>query len=641
MKTNLTTEDAARRGERGAALVTTLLVSLLVLGMGAALILTTSMTTTTAAEATGETQAYVAAEAGIQATLNVLRGNVAPNDAVTNPSGGIADANKISFRRAVTRSTSNDADDPATAPIRLSRWLPYSYTSTGSTYPDRVPVSPAASYSPLTGTAYAVVVSDPDNSHVTSFTTKGTFAYSGDPTKAGAVTNNADGSCSIKFYPAAASANSVTITYSPKTVSNLTTYPAVASDLGTLTVAVEGVGATVPDGITFTLTVTQTKPYAGTEKFKATLVKDMAISLAASTAYFTFDYKSGAIYGTRYLFTSLLNNPDANSLLLNSPAVSGGVTTLSASVTAGDPKRLLITSYGYGPRGAYKQLAAMVDRFRYDLDPPAPIVIRGADPTSTGATPDQMSFELGMSNSKKYTGEDNAGVEATKAAVAISLYDYAEAKDGINKGSTVIQPQLNILDIDTIPSPWPTGNTRLSPVPDPVPDYARTPEFLETADKARLFLDEMEAAARGTDTDVRADGRYYTSCTQFNGMAGDDNPYTPKLTFVDGNCDLEGGAGLLIVTGNLVLKGNDDFKGVIVVLGNGNVTRDGGGNGKIHGSWLVGRLIRNPVGTQSTLFLAPTFDVSGGGTGEFRFDSNKVRDANNLMGGRITGIVEF
>ncbi|HEV2763599.1 MAG TPA: hypothetical protein VGV38_11530, partial [Pyrinomonadaceae bacterium] len=151
MKTTLTTEASARcrRGERGAALVTTLLASLLVLGMGGALILTTAMTTTTAVEAAGESQAYAAAEAGIQATLNVLRGNVAPSPLfTTNPTGSIADGNKINFRRAIDRAFSNLSTDPTSAPLRLSRWLPYSYTPSGSPYPDRVPIG-GGTYSPL------------------------------------------------------------------------------------------------------------------------------------------------------------------------------------------------------------------------------------------------------------------------------------------------------------------------------------------------------------------------------------------------------------------------------------------------------------------------------------------------------------
>src|SRR6266699_3565784 len=68
-----------RANERGAALITVLLFSMLLLATGGALIMTTALSATGAVDASAETQAYYAAEAGTQATLAVLRGNVAPN----------------------------------------------------------------------------------------------------------------------------------------------------------------------------------------------------------------------------------------------------------------------------------------------------------------------------------------------------------------------------------------------------------------------------------------------------------------------------------------------------------------------------------------------------------------------------------
>jgi hypothetical protein len=77
MRMNPTPEHdcAARRGERGAALVTTLLLSTLLLLAGGALIVKTSGSVGVAYDATSEMQAYYAAEAGLQSALNVLRGN--------------------------------------------------------------------------------------------------------------------------------------------------------------------------------------------------------------------------------------------------------------------------------------------------------------------------------------------------------------------------------------------------------------------------------------------------------------------------------------------------------------------------------------------------------------------------------------
>jgi len=75
-----------RAGERGAALITAVLLSLLLLAAGGILILTTTMTGITARDSTAEMQAYYAAEAGIARTLEVLRGNVQSNPTGTRAS---------------------------------------------------------------------------------------------------------------------------------------------------------------------------------------------------------------------------------------------------------------------------------------------------------------------------------------------------------------------------------------------------------------------------------------------------------------------------------------------------------------------------------------------------------------------------
>src|SRR4026207_970130 len=81
----------SRTGERGAALITAVLLSLLLLAAGGILILTSTMTGITARDSTAEMQAYYAAEAGVARVLEVLRGNVQ-----SSPSG-----TRASFRNVV------------------------------------------------------------------------------------------------------------------------------------------------------------------------------------------------------------------------------------------------------------------------------------------------------------------------------------------------------------------------------------------------------------------------------------------------------------------------------------------------------------------------------------------------------------
>ena len=84
-----------RSNEKGAALITAVLLSLLLLAAGGTLILTTTMTGITARDSTVEMQAYYAAEAGVSRALEVLRGNVE-----SNPSG-----TRASFRNVVCSPT--------------------------------------------------------------------------------------------------------------------------------------------------------------------------------------------------------------------------------------------------------------------------------------------------------------------------------------------------------------------------------------------------------------------------------------------------------------------------------------------------------------------------------------------------------
>jgi len=403
-----------KKGERGAALITVLFISTLLLAAGGALILVTSTASRTAIDSTAEMQAYYSAEAGLETSLNVLRGNLAPNASM--PAG-----TQISFRNAVTLSTSNLSTDTSTR-ARLSGWLNYSGTN-----PDRVPLT--AGYTPMTGLAYGVDVSDPDNT----------------------------------------------------------------------------------------------------------------------------------------------------------PALSG------------EPSRLLLRVTGYGPKGAVKRLELIVKRTNFDYSPPAMLLMRGKKDCSN------LTFTIGNSNAKNYTGQDHSGTATLPAFGATCGGNETNEQDAITKGATVGNPQTHTFADPALPA------------------------WLQTADQARGFLADEKANAI-------EQGRYFTT---FTGYAGSDA--SPALTFVDGSCTLDGGAGLLIVTGHLEMNGNPNFNGLILVLGNGTVNRDGAGNGTVYGAMAVASF--DPTGTGD--FLAPTFTTNGGGNMTMQYDSAALRRALNLAGPRVLGVHEY
>jgi len=89
------------------------------------------------------------------------------------------------------------------------------------------------------------------------------------------------------------------------------------------------------------------------------------------------------------------------------------------------------------------------------------------------------------------------------------------------------------------------------------------------------------------------------------------------------------------VTGTLTLRGNPNFNGVILVLGEGKLLRNGGGNGDIFGAITIAAFNRTSGG-----FTTPTFQTNGGGNSTIQYDSSAlnmgITSANN-----VSGIREF
>lgn len=587
------TSRSRRHHERGAALIMMLLISMLLLAAGGALIMTTSMTATSVYDSTPEAQAYYAAETGLEDTLNVLRGNRAPSAAPSCVPAITDEPQKISFRRALMGCASNAAGDPAT-PLRLSRWLDYD-----DEFTDRVAISP--DYNPVNGTAYSISLRDPDNSTRVGYTVTGKFGNNGTVLSIGGGT----------------------LTYTPPPPTSATASPTVAGSLGTVNASYP-LGLTVAVDTTLTLNINQVSPWPATYTVLGR-VTGIIGPLGLKTVAIDFNEATVVLAGTVMQLVP--------SLPLNAGITpTGANTNVPVQITAPEPRRLIVSSIGYGPKGARKHLEMTLDNFNFLIRPPSPICIRGSDNVN-----DPLTFSLGNSAASEYLGIDASGKQPTAPAVAITLHDWDSGISAVNgTNGTVSNPKLAILDHTIPPSmqadPDPVPNPWVSPTPVPAqpPPPAVTPDFLRTAQEARRFLygDNGNGGLRAT---AKTQKRYFTT---FNGIAGDYDD--GGFTFVDGNCELDGGGGLLIVTGNLEITGNDDFRGIIMVMGNGNVSRKGSGNGNVLGSWIVARFPLSGNGG----FLAPTFNANGGGTGRFQFDWDAIVMANRAVGLSITGITE-
>jgi Tfp pilus assembly protein PilX len=268
------------------------------------------------------------------------------------------------------------------------------------------------------------------------------------------------------------------------------------------------------------------------------------------------------------------------------------------------PSRLLIQTTGYGPRGARKQMSMIVARAAFDPFVPAMMTLVG---TPGGAPP--MSFDSGNSANHIFSGADHA---CTVGPCPSPLPAF---------GTT------NLID-NTQATADAAGNTTSSPAAAIV----TLPAYLQSPAATRTFLDQMQAlailgAANGTATYLP------------NGGSG--NP--TGFTFVKGDYTMGSGSGsgLLIVTGELTTNGSTDFRGLVLVLGEGAINRDGGGGGAFYGATFVAKVDWPAQSPALTHFGAPFFNFNGAGNATMQYDSSATDDAFNLLPAPVLGVCEY
>ncbi len=563
----------SRAGERGAALVTMLLVSVLLLGAGGALIMTTMMSANNSLASTAEMQAYYVAESGMQSALNALRGNTKP----------LINANdRMSFRTAIIPSISNGGNSGTP---RFAGWLPYNDPSDANSL---VPITVGT----ITA-GYRVTVENMDpNSHIVQFETS-------------AIIDGGDaGKTYQKTFGTVGGTDEVTIRYSGQPATNLSPDPnnfplTLDSALGSF--VIERPVSSTADNVAiaktgFEITITQSLPWAATTTLEGTFEGE--VDSTGTTVKVTFDKATVRADGTTYA----LNLASGTQVLDLAYTSSPSTTNIPAKVTSPDPKRLLIKSYGFGPQGSEKRLEMMVTKANFEFETPAGVTLRGADDCSA------LSLDTGSSGAKWYSGIDKAGVEPQRPAFAVTPCDEDDAKAGIVKPDTVVDPEVGLLGDD-----------------DTTPGTVETPSFLDNANKARAYLSALQDKASTLN-------RYFKPSSS---LTIADSVNAPMFTFVDGDCDLTSGSGFLVVTGTLTMRGNTDFKGVILVLGKGELIRNGGGNGEILGGITIAAFNRNGGN-----FTAPTFNTSGGGNSNVQYDSSALTTAVG-SGQNVSGIREF
>jgi hypothetical protein len=556
--------------ESGAALVTVLMISVL-LGIACiAMLSAVGANSRNSTDVLSETKAYYAAESGLQATINVLRGNTCPNPLFATPIGKCKSPpdtsksdpeNDISYTKAVDSLISNITGEESMN-ARLSRWITYNYPTSGT--PDRVVIGQLpADYTPNSGAAYSVFVTDPDNTKDST-----TFSTVGTPVS----------------FPSADAANKITISFTNVTsctisfINNTHCEPNANTPnplLSTLQITTFGSGPTTPWTANILINYTITSPRKGTRTLRGT------ISKASSTEPVIVKFSNNTLMSSDVkLCQTATANPCTS--FTKPLTLAAGVTTsvpIYMHTSAIDPYRLKVTSTGYGPNGATKQLEAIIENnfFDYSLTP-TPFMLQGNG--------DGLVFNPGNSGAYSISGMDTA--------------------------SGISVPSIGVIDqiaLNAVINGLPNNSSNITPPPAIITDV---PDWLATPQKLDALVSRLRTTAQNS-------GRYYLNPTQNIEYVGDYANST-GITFCEGNCTVGvDGGGILVVTGKLINLGGWDFRGLIIVTGAEGWSRDGGGYGKIDGNVVIAPYA--PANLVSNIFsLPPKYNVTGGGTSDTTFN---------------------
>ncbi len=347
--------------------------------------------------------------------------------------------------------------------------------------------------------------------------------------------------------------------------------------------------------------------------------EQLRVTNAVSTNTGAFTDELGNSAGLNGLLDGYFSGTD-DVPLINSGSLTEGSYTVYLTNDSNDGifnltdtnRTVTLTSVATGPNGTKAMVEITVAIFDI-FSPPSPITLVGP-----GA-----NFIGNESNAKDLYSDDQCATDpigVTRPVVAIShLADLPNVQAAIATSKPARYFARNTtggqVDAETDPNLVSTTIPTII-ITDTLNDYGVD---MINAD----HLNEMVKAI-GKAADTVAPGGTSASSV-YVGAPGDT-----QVVVVKGDFNLNtDGAGILVVTGELVFQGNIDYYGMIYVIGEGSMVRAGGGTNTIRG----GIFVANTVGPDTIMYTGddalgpPSFDTSGGGASNIHYCSTVMEQA--------------
>ncbi len=582
--------DQTNINQRGAALVTVLFISLLLLTASAAMLTAVGSNSRNTTDVLSETKAYYAAESGLQATINVLRN--------TSPA--------VAYSSAANDGSSPNLQD-------MSTWLPYNWPTSG-TATRAVIGGTAGAYTTNLGTAYSILVNDPDDSATrTTFNVVARFS----PTYiSGTSIVNIQGTClpstadcQAVQYGTAPDRTTIYIDDIASTTVNFSSYSNPV--IGSFRVVNESVTpAHIVDPLAFTIIYNMTVPRAAALTIRGSVTQP---TNATNPITATFESRDHRLMGSNITLCTDANCGTVTPPVTRTLAVGGTPTNVWANVAPIEPNRLRVVSTGYGP-GSVKTLEAIVRKNLFDaLGATAATTMLG----SATCPPDYttclgFNFSPGNSSNVTYSGGNSTYGVPSFGLTNPGNLTYVVGNPPHNNPAQM-QPPPALLNGSQIPS------------------WQQSPAAMDA------LVDQLRTAAQNAGTyHYFPSGGSLSSVGNFTTGRG--------ITFCEGSCNASvNGGGILVVTGKLTNNGGFSFNGLILVTGEEGWVRTGGGNGSITGNVIIApynKLTYVPENLSST-FLPPRYSITGGGTSDVTYsDVNTSFDVTNSVSDFVAGVAE-
>jgi hypothetical protein len=328
--------------------------------------------------------------------------------------------------------------------------------------------------------------------------------------------------------------------------------------------------------------------------------------------------------------TTTVSTVDGNTASYNLVCWNGNTQLTVASGSCASAGAALIPAQNYTPVYTLTSLAVTPSGSRRMVQMDVSTDIIPNIPGAMVMDGDLPSFTPGSSNAFSATGNDQSsstntlrpqnGTVCPPPGNEPAVGSYDNASNAVINASFAGPPDRS-------------GNYTGSPANVANVGTALGAGGMNTVQGLTALVNQVAAAASPANT--------YTNAT---GLTNPGTTAAPVINVVTGDLNVSNltGSGILLVEGNANFSGRPNYNGIILIIGKGNLTMSGGGNGVIDGAMLVANLYDSsnhliPSGTPG----APLISFSGAGNMTVQYDSCWVAAMNQSSPYKSLGVREM